>query len=51
MKNKDEEGFYNKERCVCGFGIPHGYGYYMRGWKVKCFMCGRVNQLMLEVEK
>jgi hypothetical protein len=32
-----------EEKCVCGFSIPRGYGYYDFGKGVKCFGCGRIN--------
>jgi hypothetical protein len=38
MKTKEIE-----EKCICGFRIPRGYGYYNLGKGVKCFGCGRTN--------
>jgi len=32
-----------EERCICGFRIPRGYGYYGLGKGIRCFGCGRIN--------
>ncbi len=34
---------FEEERCVCGYPIPRGYGYYDLGKPVRCFYCGRIN--------
>jgi len=34
----------DEDKCQCGADIPKGYGYYNYNKKIRCRLCGRINQ-------